>query len=186
MKTLRIVLVLGITTIVLFGLAYPLAIVGFGKILPHQSSGLPIMKGDQLVGFENIGQPFTSQEYFWGRPSAVNYNAAATGGSNKGPSNADFLALVQSRIDTLIQYHPGLEKSEIPIDLLTASGSGLDPHVSREGISIQVSRVAMVRGLNPDVLNVLIDEHTEKPLLGLFGPGDQVNVLKLNLALDAL
>jgi K+-transporting ATPase ATPase C chain len=93
---------------------------------------------------------------------------------------------VQSRIDTLLKYHPEITKSDIPVDLVTASGSGLDPHISKKGALIQVNRVARARGLETEVLNSLIDAHTEKPLLGLFGPSDQVNVLQLNLALDEL
>ncbi len=186
MKSFRIVLVLEFSTIILFGVLYPLAIVGIGKLVPSQANGLPILKDGNLVGFENVGQPFNSGEYFWGRPSAVSYNAAATGGSNKGPTNSDFLSLVQSRIDTLLKYHPEVAISDIPVDLVTASGSGLDPHISKKGALIQVSRVARARGLETEALNSLIDAHTEKPLLGLFGPSDQVNVLELNRALDEL
>ncbi len=186
MKTLRIALVLGFSTILLFGILYPMAMVGIGKLMPHQADGLPVMKDGKLIGFENIGQPFSSRKYFWGRPSAVDYNAASTGGSNLGPTNPDFLSQVRSRLDTLMKYNPGIRKEDIPVELVTASGSGLDPDISRQGALIQVSRIAEARGIKEEQLRELIEDHTEKPLLGLFGPSDNVNVLKLNLALDEL
>jgi len=186
MKSLRIALVLGFSTIVIFGVIYPLAMVGISKAVPHQANGLPIESDGKLVGFENIGQPFNSSVYFWSRPSAVDYDASSTGGSNLGPTNPKFLALVQSRIDTLTMYHRGLKKSEIPVELVTASGSGLDPHISKQGALIQISRIAENRGVEVSVLEKLVEEHTEGAFLGLFGPDNKVNVLKLNLALDAL
>lgn len=186
MKSLRIALVLGFSTIIIFGVLYPLAMVGIGKAMPHQANGLPIEKDGKLIGFENVGQPFSSSQYFWSRPSAVGYDASSTGGSNLGPTNPDFLALVQSRIDTLIKYHPELTKADIPVELVTASGSGLDPHITKQGALIQVNRVAENRGVDVETLNQLVEKHTEKPLMGLFGPSDRVNVLKLNLALDEL
>jgi potassium-transporting ATPase KdpC subunit len=186
MKSLRIALVLGFSTIILFGVLYPLAMVGVGKAMPRQANGLPIERDGKLVGFENVGQPFNSSGYFWSRPSAVDYDASSTGGSNLGPTNPDFLALVQSRIDTLLKYHPGLTAEEIPVGMVTASGGGLDPHITKLGALIQIGRVAENRGLDAERLTQLVEEYTEKPLLGLFGPSDRVNVLKLNLALDKL
>ena len=186
MKSLRIALVLGFSTVILFGVLYPLAMVGIGKAMPHQANGLPIEKDGKLIGFENVGQPFNSAQYFWSRPSAVDYDAASTGGSNLGPTNPDFLSLVQSRIDTLAKYHSGLAKVDIPVELVTASGSGLDPHITKQGALIQLNRIAKNRGLDAESLNQLVEEHTESPFLGLFGPADRVNVLRLNLALDEL
>jgi K+-transporting ATPase ATPase C chain len=186
MKSLRTVLVMGVITILIFGVLYPLAMVGIGKTVPEKSSGLPIMKDGTLVGFENVGQPFTSSQYFWSRPSAVDYDASSTGGSNLGPTNPDFLAMVQSRIDTIMKYHPTIQKSDIPVELITASGSGLDPHITKQGASIQIERIAKVRNIELESLKKLVEEHTENPLLGLFGPSDRVNVLKINLALDEL
>ena len=186
MQSLRKVLVLGIATVVLFGALYPLAMVGVGQLMPRQVAGLPLMRDGVRVGFENIGQSFSGEGYFWGRPSAVDYNAAATGGSNLGPTNPDFLALTRSRLDTLLARHPGLTAAEVPIELVTASGSGLDPHISRQGALVQVNRVARARGVAANALTELIDTHTEAPLLGLFGPAGRVNVLRLNLALDAM
>jgi K+-transporting ATPase ATPase C chain len=133
----------------------------------------------------NVGQAFTTDKYFWSRPSAVDYNAAGSGGSNKGPSNPDHLAEVQSRIDTFLVHDPGINKSEIPSDLVTASGSGLDPHISVAAAKVQVKRIATVRNVSESDLQHLIERNTEKPLLGLFGT-ERINVLKLNISLDDL
>lgn len=185
MKSLRNILGLHFSTLILFGLVFPLLILGIGQLFPHQSNGLPIYKNGKLIGFENIGQKFTDPKYFWGRPSAVDYNAASTGGSNKGPTNPDYLKQVQDRIDTLLKYNPDIRKSDIPSDLVTASGGGLDPHISPQAAFIQIPRIAKERNLGKSALRKLVDEHIESPLLGLFGP-KRINVLKLNLALDSL
>ncbi|MFI5156025.1 MAG: potassium-transporting ATPase subunit C, partial [Chitinophagales bacterium] len=128
---------------------------------------------------------FTQDKYFWSRPSAVAYNAAGSGGSNKGPTNPDYLKDVQSRIDSFLVHNPGIKKEEIPAELVTASGSGEDPNLSVMGALVQVSRIAKIRNLNEDNLKKLVASQTERPVLGLFGP-EKVNVLKLNIALDAL
>lgn len=185
MKSLRNVLGLHFSTLILFGLLFPLLILGIGQFFPHQSNGLPIYKNGKLIGFENIGQKFTDPNYFWGRPSAVDYNAASTGGSNKGPTNPDYLKLVRERIDTMLKYNPEIKKSDIPADLVTASGGGLDPHISTQGAFIQIPRIAKERNLDRSALRKLVEEHIELPLLGLFGP-ERVNVLKLNIALEGL
>jgi K+-transporting ATPase ATPase C chain len=185
MKSLRNVLGLHFSTLILFGLLFPLLILGIGQLFPHQSNGLPIYKDGKLIGYENIGQKFTDVKYFWGRPSAVDYNAASTGGSNKGPTNPDYLKLVQDRIDTLLKYNPEIKKSDIPSDLVTASGGGLDPHISTQSAFIQIPRIAKERNLDRSELWKLVEEHIESPLLGLFGP-ERVNVLKLNIALKDL
>ena len=135
--------------------------------------------------YENVGQSFTNDNYFYSRPSAVGYNAAGSGGSNKGPSNPDYLAEVQARIDTFMVHNPEVKKSEIPSDLVTASGGGLDPNISVQAAKVQVKRIAKIRNLNEATINQLIEQQTEKPLLGLFGT-EKINVLKLNLALDNL
>lgn len=186
MKSIRIILVFGFSTLILFGVLYPLVMVGIGKAVPHRANGLPIEKDGKLIGFENIGQPFDSPEYFWGRPSAVDYDASSTGGSNLGPSNPVLLELVQSRIDTLVKYHPGLKVEDIPVEMVTASGGGLDPHVSVDGAMLQVARIAQNRDIPEEKIIELIRQHTEGPWLGLFGPTDQVNVLKLNISLDQI
>ena len=173
------------TTLVLFGLVFPLLIWTIGLLFPKQSNGLPIYKNGELIGFENIGQKFYSDKYFWGRPSAVDYNAAASGGSNKGPTNPDYLADVEKRIEDFLAKNPEVKRSEIPSDLVTAPGSGLDPDISPQAALIQIPRVAKVRKLNKDLVRKLVEQHVEKPLFGLFGT-EKVNVLKLNLALDML
>ncbi|WP_114936545.1 K(+)-transporting ATPase subunit C [Mucilaginibacter endophyticus] len=171
--------------IVLTAGIYPLAIAGIGKFTPGKGDGETVTYKGRVVGYANIGQKFTKDEYFWGRPSAVDYNAAGSGGSNKGPSNPDYLKQVEGRIDDFMKHNPGVTRSQIPAELVTASGSGLDPDLSPAGAKVQVARVAKVRGLSVDAVNKLVDEQTEGPWLGLFGPA-KVNVLKLNVALDGL
>ncbi len=185
MKSLRNVLGLHFSTLILLGLLFPLIILGIGQLFPNQSNGLPIYKNGKLIGFENIGQKFTDPKYFWGRPSAVDYNAASTGGSNKGPTNPDYLKLVQDRIDTLLKYNPEIKKSDIPADLVTASGGGLDPHISPQAAFIQIPRISNERNIDRKTLQKLVEDHIESPFLGMFGP-ERVNVLKVNLALDEL
>lgn len=186
MKTIRTVIILGFSTIILFGVLYPLAMVGIGKLIGPAAEGKPIIKNTQLIGFENIGQPFTSERYFWGRPSAVNYDAASTGGSNLSPTNPNYLAEVENRMDTILKYHPYLSKKDIPIDWVTASGGGLDPHISKQTALLQTQRIAKARNLSEDTLRELVNEQTQDAWLGLFGSKDYVNVLKLNIALDEL
>lgn len=185
MKNLRISLGLAAITLLIFGIIYPAAITGLAQLLsPRGAAGNPVYRDGALIGFENIGQAFSSRKYFWGRPSAVGYDASATGGSNRGPSNPDLLQLVQSRIDTLLKYHPGIGPEDIPPDMVTASGSGLDPHISKAGALMQAKRIAAGRQMSEEKVRELIESHTQRPLLGILGPGDIVNVLKLNLALD--
>lgn len=137
----------------------------------------------KVVGAANVGQQFTQDIYFWGRPSAVDYNGAGSGGSNKGTTNPEYLAEVEARIDTFLVKHPYLQRAEVPSEMVTASGSGLDPHISPAGAAVQVQRVAEARGLSAEAVQALVDEYTEGPLMGLFGT-KTVNVLKLNVALD--
>lgn len=187
MKTIFSYLRLTIVTMVLFGALYPLAMVGIGKLVaPAAAEGFPVYRDDQLVGFANVSQAFTRPEYFWGRPSAVDHDASSTGGSNFGNQSEDLLAAARERTDALLAAHPDLTVEQIPVELITASGSGLDPHVTSRAVLIQANRVAQARGLDRGDLETLIAEHTSAPFLGLFGPGDIVNVLELNLALDAL
>jgi K+-transporting ATPase ATPase C chain len=169
---------------VIFVGLYTLIILGIAQVAPNQGKGITISH-DEKIFHELVSQSFTDDSWFWSRPSAVNYNAAGSGGSNKGPTNPDYLATVQARIDTFLVHNPGVEKSEIPADLVTASGSGLDPHISVQAAKVQVKRVAKVRNIDEETLNQLIAQHTEKPLLGLFGT-ETVNVLKLNISLDQL
>ena len=151
-----------------------------GKLAPGGGKGETLLSKGKVVGYENIGQQFTEDKYFWGRPSAVNYNAAGSAGSNKGPSNPDYLGTVQARIDSFLAHNPGVKKADIPAELVTASGSGLDPHISPEAASIQVARVARARNIDPKKILDLIATHTTSYLLA----PDVVNVLALNIALD--
>ncbi|AMR34107.1 potassium-transporting ATPase subunit C [Mucilaginibacter sp. PAMC 26640] len=180
-KSIRLTLVL----IVVLCVIYPVLISFAGKLSKGNGGGETITVNGKVVGYANEGQSFTQPKYFWGRPSAVAYNAAGSAGSNKGPSNPDYLKDVSSRIDTLLKYHPYLKRSDIPAEMVTASGSGLDPDISPDAAKIQIKRVADNRGLTVQQVTELVSTHTEAPLLGLFGPA-KVNVLKLNVALDGL
>ncbi len=171
-------------TILFFAGVYSLVVWGIAQFAPNGGKGKIIELNGQKY-YDNIGQSFTEDRYFWSRPSAVGYNAAGSAGSNKGPSNKEYLAEVQARIDTFLVRNPGVDKSQIPVDLVTASGSGLDPHFSVQAAKVQVKRIAKVRHIEEAKLNELIDRYTEKPLWGLFGP-EKINVLKLNIALDEL
>lgn len=172
-------------TLVLFGMLYPLLITGIAMaVAPNEGKGEKIEVGGKIVGFELIGQKFDEDRYFSGRPSAVDYNAAGTGGSNKGPTNPDYLAQVQARIDTFLVHNPGVEKSHIPVDLVTASGSGLDPHISPDAARIQIARIARVRKLDMARIRKLVEDQIESPMLGL--GTSRVHVLRLNIALDEL
>lgn len=178
---IRLTLVL----LVILSVIYPLVIAGVGRLTPGGSKGETVSVNGKVVGYALVGQKFTEDRYFNSRPSAVDYNAAGSGGSNKGPSNPDYLKAVQARIDTFLVHNPGVKKEEIPVELVTASGSGLDPDLSPAAAKIQVARIAKIRSISADRLNQLVDEHTQGPLFGLFGPST-VNVLKLNVALDGL
>ena len=176
---LRLTLVL----LILVSVIYPLIIAGIAKLAPGGGNGVTVTAKGRVVGYALVGQKFTEDRYFNSRPSAVGYNAAGSGGSNKGPSNPDYLKDVQTRIDTFLVHNPGVNKADIPSELVTASGSGLDPDLSPAAAKIQVARIANVRNLSAERIDQLIAEHTNGPLLGLFGPST-VNVLALNVALD--
>jgi K+-transporting ATPase ATPase C chain len=180
-QSLRLTAVL----MVLLCVIYPLIVAFAGGFSKGNGGGEKIRKNGKVVGYALLGQSFTNQEYFWGRPSAVDYNAAGSAGSNKGPSNPDYLKQVSDRIDTLLKYNPTVKKSDIPADMVTASGSGLDPNISEQGASIQIRRVAAARKLDEKKVIALVKNNTQAPWLGMFGPSS-VNVLKLNLALDSL
>ena len=181
LQSLRLTAVL----MVLLCVIYPLIVAFAGGFSKGNGGGEKVTKNGKVVGYARLGQSFTKPEYFWGRPSAVGYNAAGSGGSNKGPSNADYLKQVSDRIDTLIKYNPGLRKADIPADMVTASGSGLDPNISEQGAIIQIKRIAAIRNIDEKKVAELVVQNTQRPLLGLLGP-TSVNVLKLNLALDEL
>ena len=174
-----------ILLVILSGL-YPLVIAGIGKFTPGHGDGETVQYKGRVVGYVQIGQKFTRDEYFWSRPSAANYAADAGVGSNKGPTNPDYLNKdVKGRIDTFLKHNPDVKREEIPAELVTASGSGLDPDLSPAGAKVQAARIAKKRNISAEQVNKIIDENTEQPLLGLFGPS-KVNVLKMNVALDEL
>jgi K+-transporting ATPase ATPase C chain len=171
--------------LIILAVLYPLFLAAVGKLARGKGNGETVSINGKVVGYANIGQKFTQDKYFWSRPSAVDYNAAGSAGSNKGPTNPEYLKTVQDRIDTFLVHNPGVKKEDIPAELVTASGSGLDPDLSPAGAKIQVKRIAAARHIEEDKLNALVDEQTVKPLLGMFGPA-KVNVLKLNVALDEM
>ncbi len=172
----------------LTGLVYPLVVTGIAQLaFPSQAQGSLIVRDGRLVGSSLIGQSFADPKYFWGRPSATGpqpYNASNSGGSNLGPLNPALLDAVKGRIEALRKADPG-NTAPVPVDLVTASGSGLDPHLSVAGAQFQAARVSNARGLPLEQVQQLIAAHTEGRLMGLLGE-PRVNVLALNLALDAL
>ncbi|MFT3979048.1 MAG: K(+)-transporting ATPase subunit C [Ferruginibacter sp.] len=180
----------GVYTMIVLGLAQLAPGAGKGEII--QNNALTAKLGTETLNpqpasyyYANVGQKFTNDKYFWSRPSAVDYNAGGAGGSNKGPSNPDYLQVVKDRIDTFLVHNPGVDKSKIPSDLVTASGAGLDPHISVQAANVQVKRIAKIRGIaEPNILQLVL-ANIEKPLLGIAGT-ERINVLKLNLALDNL
>jgi potassium-transporting ATPase KdpC subunit len=174
---------LTIVCIVFFCGIYTLLILGVGQLAPAHGEGETVTAGGKVVGYLLEGQNFSRDDYFWGRPSAVAYNAAGSGGSNKGPWNPDYLKDVQAHIDSFLVHNPGVIAADIPAELVTYSGSGLDPDLSPAGARVQIARVAAARRLDAERISALVDRFTEKPFLGLFGPA-KVNILKLNIALD--
>lgn len=179
MKNLIPAIRLTLVCILLFCVVYPLGILAISKLVPKGNS----FSKNENGYYENVGQSFASDKYFLSRPSAVGYNAAGSGGSNKGPSNPAYLAEVQARIDTFLVHNPDVKKEDIPSDLVTASGSGIDPNISVQSAKVQVKRIAKTRNINEQTINNIIEQQTEKPLLGMFGT-EKVNVLNLNLQLD--
>lgn len=184
---LRPALVVFIALSLLTGLLYPGVITAISQVVfQKQAGGSLIVKDGKVVGSTLIGQPFSDPKYFWGRLSAtapMPYNAVASAGSNFGPTNPALTDAARARIDALRAADPD-NKAAVPVDLVTASGSGLDPHISLAAADYQAPRVARLRGLAPETVRELIRANTESPLLAVLGdPG--VNVLKLNLALDA-
>lgn len=181
----RAVTMLALLTLVT-GVAYPLLVTGIGAgLFPRQAAGSLIVKEGRPLGSELIGQPFSDPRHFWGRPSATAtfaYNAAISGGSNQGPLNPALAQAVAARVQALRDADPG-NVAPVPVDLVTASGSGLDPHISPAAAEYQVARVARARNLEPDAVHRQVAQFTEGRQLGFLGE-PRVNVLKLNLALD--
>jgi K+-transporting ATPase ATPase C chain len=180
--SLRMLVMLTVVT----GIAYPLVITGIAQVaFPHAANGSLIVVNGKTLGSERIGQPFDDPKYFWSRPSATSpqpYNGASSAGSNQGPRNPALADAVKDRIKALRDADPG-STSPVPVDLVTASGSGLDPHISVAAADYQVSRVAKARGIAPERVRDLVGLATEGRTLGILGE-PRVNVLALNLALD--
>jgi len=186
-KHLRPATVSLVALTVITGLIYPVVVTGIAQVLfPHQANGSLIVKDGKAVGSALIGQPFDDPKYFWGRPSATSpfpNNAGASSGSNLGPTNPDLQKQVQGRIEALRAAEPG-NTAAIPVDLVTTSGSGLDPDISPAAALYQVRRVAKARGLEEAAVRQLVERQIEGRQFGLLGE-PRVNVLQLNLALDA-
>ncbi|HEY6239726.1 MAG TPA: potassium-transporting ATPase subunit KdpC [Burkholderiales bacterium] len=184
----RPALVLMIVMTVLTGIVYPLLVTAVSQVgMPERANGSLIVRDGKAVGSELIGQPFADPKHFWSRPSATSpypYNASSSSGSNQGPLNPALTDAVAARIKALRDAEPG-NTAPVPADLVTASGSGLDPHISPAAAGYQVARVAKVRNLGQDKVRALVAEATEGRQLGFLGE-PRVNVLKLNLALDAV
>ena len=174
---------LTLACLVFFSGIYTLLIFGIAQFAPNHGEGVPIQKNGITVGYALEAQNFSGDNYFISRPSAAGYNAAGSSGSNKGPTNLDYLKDVQTRIDSFMVHNPTVRKDQITSELVTSSGSGLDPDISPKGAYIQVPRIAKARGLSIEKINALIDQSVIPPLLGLLGTA-RVNVLQLNIGLD--
>lgn len=177
---------LTIVMCVVLSFGYVAALWLFAKVAgPGKGNAEVVELNGKVVGAANVGQQFTKDIYFWGRPSCAGdgYDAANSCGSNKGSTNPEYLAEVETRIDSFLVHHPYLKRKDVPAEMVTASGSGLDPDITAESARVQVKRVADARRLDEHLVASLVEKSIERPLLGLFGPA-KVNVLKLNVALD--
>jgi K+-transporting ATPase ATPase C chain len=187
LKEIRPAVVSFLLLTLLTGIAYPLLVTGVSQVaMPDKANGSLIMKDGKPIGSSLMGQSFSDPKYFWSRPSSTSpmpNNPTASGGSNLGPTNPALMDAIKGRVQALRDADPG-NKQPVPVDLVTASGSGLDPHISPAAANYQLARVARVRNLSQDVVSKLVVEHTEGRQFGIFGE-PRVNVLELNLALDA-
>lgn len=186
---MRIAIAIKMTLVMtlLTGIIYPLVVFGLAQLIfPHQADGSLVMRNGQITGSTLIGQNFAGDRYFHPRPSAAGdkgYDATSSGGSNAGPTNKAFIDTVRTRVKALRETNPALNHEPIPVDLVTASGSGLDPEITPAAASVQIARVAKARGMNPDAVRAIVAQHTHGRWAGILGEAG-VNVLELNLALD--
>ena len=186
MKTLLKSIKITLVFCVFFSVFYILVLWLFARVAgPNQGNAEVVTLNGKVVGAANVGQKFTEDIYFWGRPSCAGdgYDATSSSGSNKGPTNPEYLAEVKSRIDTFLVHHPYLSRKDVPAEMVTASGSGLDPDITPQSAYVQVKRVAQARGMDVEEVRRIVDKAVEKPLLGVFGT-EKVNVLKFNIALE--
>lgn len=186
MKTLWKSVKITIAFCVFFSVFYILVLWIFAQFAgPNKGNAEVLTLNGKVVGAANVGQMFTEDTFFWGRPSCAGdgYDASSSAGSNKGPTNEEYLAEVEARIDTFLLHHPYLQRKEVPAEMVTASASGLDPDITPASAYVQVKRVAEARELDEATVRSIVDKAVEKPLLGLFGTA-KVNVLKLNIALE--
>lgn len=186
MKTLWKSVKITIAFCVFFSVCYILVLWIFAQFAsPNKGNADVLTLNGKVVGAANVGQMFTEDIYFWGRPSNAGdgYDATSSSGSNKGPTNEEYLADVEARVDTFLVHHPYLTRMDVPAEMVTASGSGLDPHITPACAFVQVKRVADARGMDEAKVKAIVEQTIEEPLLGLFGT-EKVNVLKLNIALE--
>lgn len=181
MKTLLSSIKITIAFCGILFIGYVLVLWGVAAVVaPNSGQAEVVTLNGKVVGAANVGQQFSDSIYFWGRPSAVDYNGSGSGGSNKGPSNPEYLADVEARIVTFLAAHPYLQRAELPSELVTASGSGLDPHISPEGAKVQIQRIAKARSMSLEKVTEIVSRKTTKPIVGK----PFINVLELNVELD--
>lgn len=188
MKTLLKSIKITLVFCVFFSVFYILVLWLFAQVAaPNRGNAEVVTLNGKVVGAANVGQTFTEEKYFWGRPSCAGdgYDATSSAGSNKGPTNPEYLTEVEARIDTFLIHHPYLARKDVPAEMVTASASGLDPDITPQSAYVQVKRVAQARGMDVEEVRRVVDKAVEKPLLGIFGT-EKVNVLKLNIALEEL
>ncbi|MES2328338.1 MAG: potassium-transporting ATPase subunit C [Bacteroidota bacterium] len=182
-QNIFIAIKLTLVSMVVFCGLYSLLVLGIAQAAPNKGEGQTVSVNGKIVGYALEGQSFTNDKYFNGRPSAAGYNAAGSSGSNKGPSNPDYLKTVSDRIDSFLVHNPTVQKKDIPSDLVTASGSGLDPDISLQAAMVQADRISQTRGISKSNIITLIQNNTERSALNGIG---KINVLKINIELDKL
>ena len=186
MKNFWISIKITLSMCLLLGVGYVLVLRGVAAVAgPNGGEAETLTLDGRVVGAANVGQQFTDIRYFWGRPSAVDYNGAGSGGSNKAMTNPEYLTEIEQRVANFLTVHPYLSREKVPSEMVTASGSGLDPDISPRSAQVQVRRVAEARGLDPAAVQKLVDSLTQRPWLNLFGT-EKVNVLSLNIALETM